>query len=45
MATNITNSPKLVNNLPNEIFNAGDFADASADDKYFKKKGGVLSGS
>ena len=45
MATNITNRPKLVNGLANEIFNAGDFVEASADDKYLKKTGGVLSGS
>ena len=45
MASNITNRPKLVNGLANEIFNAGDFAEASADDKYLKKTGGVLSGS
>jgi hypothetical protein len=45
MATNVTNAPKRVNGVANEIFNAGDFTEASADDKYIKKTGGVLSGS
>ena len=45
MASNITNRPKLVNGLANEIFNAGDFSEASNDNKYLKKTGGVLSGS
>ena len=37
MASNITNRPKLVNGLANEIFNAGDFAESSNDDKYLKR--------
>ena len=45
MATNITYAPKRVNNVPNAIFNSADFAEVSADDKYLKKTGGVLSGS
>ena len=44
MATNITNAPKRINNVPNAIFNSADFTEVSADDKYLKKTGGVLSG-
>jgi hypothetical protein len=43
--TNITNAPKTVNGVPNSIYNNADFVEASADDKYLKKTGGVLSGS
>ena len=43
--TNITNAPKTVNGVPNSIYNNADFVEASNDDKYLKKTGGVLSGS
>ena len=43
-ATNITKPPRLVNGLPNSIFNSADFGTTDTD-KYVKKSGDVLTGS